>query len=598
MNQVTPITCKAPITSGQVKMQLYIDIYNTRVSYPTLIILLAMADVKACFCFPRIHADLTGAFGFLAGGYFNLATAMVFGSTTSASSWEPIRRAIQALSVVYAHPRDLIKKHRNLLDMISWATLDPAPDLARAIPCSIKTGVLDDQGNKLPLPARIYGDDALTLATSKENMEQVLAALIEAIFAIMSTPDTSVCQCSIAMDKWEKLHVAPIQKMLGLVINTNRMTVSVPDDYIQSVRLLIDSTWHTHCQQYPVKEAQELTGRLGHLEEGANWVFHLLTHLYASIAYALSENKRFLADSSPEFQTLIKSLWSGYFFCNVKDQIRHISFAIKRSAKLVYQSRCQYNITKSMRQEIEFFHEKLLPKSRIRWESPIAHIIPRTPTFITFGDSCLEEVGGYSLSFGFWWHLQFPEVVELRTLLHKSGNVDGLLISINVLKFVTVIINYCAALHMVLSTNPTNDPYPVLLNIIDNASTLSWTMGACRKSRIGRFLACFFCSLLINSPLRINSQWISTHHNAIADDISCAKSAALEHTHSHPSFDYSSLQQKYPELSHCSFFQPAPKLISLIWKIVLTERWPCHDKRRRLTLRPLGNLTTSSGVQS
>ncbi len=118
MNQVTPITCEAPITFGHVKMQLYIDIYNTCVSYPTFIILLAMADVKACFCFPCIHADLTGAFGFLAGGYFNLATAMVFGSTASASSWEPFRRAIQALSVVYPYCRDLIKKHGKFLDMI------------------------------------------------------------------------------------------------------------------------------------------------------------------------------------------------------------------------------------------------------------------------------------------------------------------------------------------------------------------------------------------------------------------------------------------------------------------------------------------------
>jgi hypothetical protein len=108
-------------------------------------------------------------------------------------------------------------------------------------------------------------------------MEQVLAALIKAIFAVMGTPDTSVCQCSLAMDKWDKLHVAPIQTMLGLIINTNRMTVSVPDDYIQSVCLLIDSTWHTHCQQFTVKDAQELTGKLGHLAEGANWVFHLLT---------------------------------------------------------------------------------------------------------------------------------------------------------------------------------------------------------------------------------------------------------------------------------------------------------------------------------
>jgi hypothetical protein len=97
-----------------------------------------------------------------------------------------------------------------------------------------------------------------------------LAALIEAIFAVMGTPDTSVRQCSLAMDKWEKLHVAPIQTMLGLIIDTNRMTISVPDDYIQSVCLLINSTCHTHHQQFMVKEAQELTEKLGHLAEGAS----------------------------------------------------------------------------------------------------------------------------------------------------------------------------------------------------------------------------------------------------------------------------------------------------------------------------------------
>ncbi len=94
----------------------------------------------------------------------------------------------------------------------------------------------------VPLPARIYVDDALTLATSKESMEQVLSSLIEAIFMVMGAPDTSVRQCSLAMDKWEKLQVAPIQTMLGLVIGTNRMTVSVPNNYIQSVCLLINST--------------------------------------------------------------------------------------------------------------------------------------------------------------------------------------------------------------------------------------------------------------------------------------------------------------------------------------------------------------------
>jgi hypothetical protein len=72
--------------------------------------------------------------------------------------------------------------------MIFWAPLDLAPDLARAIPCLINTGVLDNQGNRVPLPARIYVDDALTLAISKENMEQVLAALIEAILSSWAYP--------------------------------------------------------------------------------------------------------------------------------------------------------------------------------------------------------------------------------------------------------------------------------------------------------------------------------------------------------------------------------------------------------------------------
>jgi hypothetical protein len=72
--------------------------------------------------------------------------------------------------------------------MISWGTLDPAPDLARAIPCTIDTGVLGNEGNRVLLPARIYFNNALMLAISKENMEQVLVALIKAILLSWAYP--------------------------------------------------------------------------------------------------------------------------------------------------------------------------------------------------------------------------------------------------------------------------------------------------------------------------------------------------------------------------------------------------------------------------
>ena len=61
MNQVTPVTCEAPIMFGHVKHQLYIDIYITQISHLNVTILLGMADVKACF-FTKNPSQLDGCF--------------------------------------------------------------------------------------------------------------------------------------------------------------------------------------------------------------------------------------------------------------------------------------------------------------------------------------------------------------------------------------------------------------------------------------------------------------------------------------------------------------------------------------------------------
>jgi hypothetical protein len=151
-----------------------------------------------------------------------------------------------------------------------------------------------------------------------------------------------------------------------------------------------------------------------------------------------------------------------------------------------------------------------------------------------------------------------------------------MLVSINVLEFLTVIINYCAALHVVRTSPVTDDPHPVILNVTNNSSALSWTLHTCKLLKIGKMLACFFCSLLINLPLGINSQLISTINNKIADNISCLKQQS--DNNSSPAFDFSILKQTYLEWRHCFFFQIQPELISLIWDIMLTKKWPNHKE--------------------
>jgi hypothetical protein len=221
-------------------------------------------------------------------------------------------------------------------------------------------------------------------------------------------------------------------------------------------------------------------GKLARLAEGADWVFHLLSHLYLSIAYALSENKRLLTESSAEFQDILLAIQTNAFVTPCKDLARHTSFAMKHVEKLTHHASYQYNIDKTMRYESEFFCNKIKPNSGIKWETPIVHLIPRMPFATTIGDSLLEGAGGFSTTLGFWWHICFPDEVIQRTLQFKTNNDDGMLVLINVLECVMVIINYCAALHVVWTSLVTDNPHSVILNVTDNSSALSWTLHTCK----------------------------------------------------------------------------------------------------------------------
>jgi hypothetical protein len=196
---------------------------------------------------------------------------------------------------------------------------------------------------------------------------------------------------------------------------------------------------------------------------------------------------------------------------------------MKRATKMTHHVSYQYNIDKTMHQDLDLLWNKLKQDLGIDWETSIVHLIPLMPFAATVGDSSLDSAGGFSIALRFWWHLTFLDKVIQRTLCFKQDNADGMHILIDILEFVTVIINYCAALHLIKTTPVTEDHHPVLLNIMDNMSTLYWTIHMCKCSKLGCLLACSFCSLLINLPIGINLQWISTKENIIADNISCIK---------------------------------------------------------------------------
>ena len=79
-------------------------------------------------------------------------------------------------------------------------------------------------------------------------MERVLAALIEEIFVVMGEPYTALRQCPLSIDKWLELVVGPIVIILGLFINTYKLTIAIPEKYVSELHDLINTTWHLNRQ--------------------------------------------------------------------------------------------------------------------------------------------------------------------------------------------------------------------------------------------------------------------------------------------------------------------------------------------------------------
>ncbi len=158
-----------------------------------------------------------------------LVTSMVFGSNASASSWEPFTRAIQSLIPIFLMRNDLIAKHKTQLDMLVWLDDNTlVSTLVQAFGCPINPGILDQHG---PLEAYIYVNDILASAVERQNTLQLLAAIIEAIFTVCGHTMIEHCQCPLSIEKWEELVIGPVQTVLGLTIDTNRMIVRITPKY-------------------------------------------------------------------------------------------------------------------------------------------------------------------------------------------------------------------------------------------------------------------------------------------------------------------------------------------------------------------------------
>ena len=203
-------------------------------------------------------------------------------------------------------------------------------------------------GELLPPIGNIYVDNILSVRHTQNYLLQLLTVTIEAIFTVCGESRPEVRQCPLSLEKWLDMIIGPVQVVLGLSIDTNRMTVGITKEYRNQVRVILETNWTIKPRFFQAREMQKLIGKIARLGEGAPWIFKLMLHIYTSLAYALQSNKVFLEASSEEFKLILSQLRKKQFSGSQTDIAKQINFALKTAAKLVNNSKHMYVINSTM----------------------------------------------------------------------------------------------------------------------------------------------------------------------------------------------------------------------------------------------------------
>ena len=587
INDLTDMEHEPTITYGVTSKNHFTWIYNLRISYPTSEILLATADVKACHRQPKLHPDIIGAFAFLIDEILYLPAGNVFGGVTSASSWEPFRRAIIALAKEKCKDPTLVDKHAAFLAIIQWDddTIDSSITYVKAFRDRFNKGVFNDDGTRQLTESDVFVDDLL-IAETRDYIKSAIAGALEAIFILLGDPDEQKRQIAVAMDKLSELVVSHVQIRLGLEVNTRTMRVTIPRSYVVEVLQIIDTKWHKSRRAVSIDEIESISGKFGHISNIGRVYRFLIAQIYSSITYILDCNKRFLQQTDSTFRAAIVDAKKTPDSATARQQISYATMVAAKGPHKV--TRLKYRICPSLRLEIDLI-ATLLREEISSVSTPIAHLVEREPTFVSYGDASLINGGGWSIDLRFWWCIVWPDAISTRTVRCIKDNKGGNLLSINILEYLVVIIDYAAS-QAAIAINPPADENPTLLNRVDNTSAHSWSTKGCIQTKEGKALSRLYCFLLIDSSTNLESKWIGTKENFIADDISRLSDA------SNIEYDFNCLLQDYPQLKVCRRFQPSSGLLSWIWDCLTKGESPSLARVREEKLKTPEWLGTFSSV--
>ena len=550
INDVTDKTDEPPTDIGTALTRHIARIWNLRISYPNDDVLLWDDDVKSAFRHVRYHPSVISAFAFRFGSQLCLPMGMVFGSNVSPGEFDIVSRARATLATGLSEEMFAGDGPAFCFAIEKKITMPEVPGptttFVQATADAIHTGVLDARGQPLPTPNTTFVDDNM-LADVRHRIGTAIHCSILSLFMILGWPDPKRRAMAIALDKFSDRDLSHRRVQLGLLFDTRKMAVALPQDKIDRLLSLLKQ-WGPRRRRFNARQAAELLGLLQHACIACPWGKYLFLDLRWDLDQLLWRNRQHFRRNRLAFAAAVAARARG-------EPIDENAAIWRSTNRAVLSGRSVYNIGMLRR----FFEgEADLP----RWESPMAWMIPRAHDWSGRGDASLLAGGGYSDDLRFYFYFPWSSRIRARNIVEymKGMVVKADLITINDLEFAVIVLMYAAT--VVAARELTDLPsggYPVALFETDSMTALSrLERPPTRGSVVCSSLLRVFAGVQIGSPVGVNAQHIAGKDNIIADDISRPLSLATDHSHMQRLF------QLHPRLRGYRRFQPSPELESAV----------------------------------
>ena len=131
-------------------------------------------------------------------------------------------------------------------------------------------------------------------------------------------------------------------RILGQIVNTRRMDVKTPPEFIANMILLLDKLFSPHQKVFRLQDIKSIMGKLGHISSTAPWLRFLLPDLYAEIAKCLGSHRDHLFMTNKQFRTLLQ------LHQDPTAPRNHRTFTIAKTAKAVHSLQHQHFISKPL----------------------------------------------------------------------------------------------------------------------------------------------------------------------------------------------------------------------------------------------------------